>query len=183
MDIWPVSWTKWVIGEREEKKNQSESAIETQGDWMFIYCRLEPHSGCEWKAVLSWTSHPLRPNSTRRQCSSKEGLHTVTKSPKAHTHTLSESISTLHTQTEPLKLLRRTYTDWISHFPHTHKKHTHSCLYQHWILSNRLSPLVSTHSDGIAHNAFSAIFQQILPYLKRNKFCYKDKTAKWPINN
>ncbi len=163
MDIWPVSWTKWVIGERE-KENQSESAIETQGDRMFIYCRLEPHSGCEWKAVLSRTSHPLQPNSTHRQCSTKEGLHTVTKSPQAHTHTLSESISTLHTQTESLKLLltsvwllRHTHTYRLNlQFPHTH---THSCLYQHLNPSNRLCPLVSPHSDTVTYNAFNAVCQ------------------------
>lgn len=133
MDIWPVSWTKWVIGEREsEKENQSESAVETQGDRMFIYCRLEPHSGCEWKAVLSRTSHPLRPNSKHRQCSTKEGLHTVTKSPQAHTHIHLVKVYPLYTQTESLKLLRHTYRLNLQ-FPHTHthtKNYTHSCLYQ-----------------------------------------------------
>lgn len=175
MDIWPVSWTKWVIGEREGKKNQSESAIETQGDRMFIYCRLELHSGCEWKAVLSWTSHPLRPNSTRRQCSPKEGLHTVTKSPKAHTHTLSESISTLHTQTEPLKLLRCTYTDWISHF-HTHTQNTHTPVFINTGFYQTDWVCWSQHTRTELHTMqLVQSFKRYYLNLKETKFAIKSK--------
>ncbi len=92
---------------------------------MFIYCRLEPHSGCEWKAVLSRTSHPLQPNSTHMRCSTKEGLHTVTKSPKAHTHIVKVYPLYIH-KLNHLRLLRYTHTYRLNlQFPQTHT-HTHT---------------------------------------------------------
>lgn len=148
MDIWPVSWTKWVIGEREREKIKVR-AQETQGDWMFIYCRLEPHCGCEWKAVLSWTSHPLRSKLFTQ--STKKKLHIVTKSPQARTHTLSESISTLHTQTESQKLSnppRCTHAYKLNlQFPHTY---THSL---HFL--STFDSIKQTESTGVTALGYS----------------------------
>lgn len=84
MDIWPVSWTKWVTGEREKKIKVRAQQKLKEIECSFI-AGWSPTVGVNERLFCPGAAIHYHPSSSLRQWSTKQKLHSHRISTSAHT--------------------------------------------------------------------------------------------------